>query len=413
MRESQRLELRQTELRAAIADFPADGDENDLQKLTAEYRSNDIRLGAAIISEQTDDAAQAAAGELDPKSPEQRDFDKMVDAANVTDYVAETVFGRTLAGASAELRKEVFGDDETEFQMPLDVLASPQMRADAASGPYTAIQDNQMPIAARVFGRTAADWLGVGTSTVPVGSTSYVHISGVTTADVRSDGVGLDAAALTLVTKEINPVRMTAAYLFNIEDSARIRGLEDSMQRDLRAVIADKRDTVILQGQAAVAGVSPAVDGIISTLTDPTNPSAVADYADYLAIFDDVDEYSEDGSNIRLLVNADTFKQARGLTVGANANGGLLRDRAEMGPMRFRHSVNLPATASDIATAISYKSGHRGFVSPVWRGVNLIRDIYGSNASEGRIRLTLQMLVGFAQVEHGANVYRRHEFKVA
>ena len=75
---------------------------------------------------------------------------------------------------------------------------------------------------------------------------------------------------------------------------------------DLQSTLQDKRDKLALNGQAAVASTSPAVVGIIGSLTDPGDPSAESDYTDYLAglRFSMVDgQYAVSVEEVRLLVN--------------------------------------------------------------------------------------------------------------
>ena len=77
-------------------------------------------------------------------------------------------------------------------------------------------------------------------------------------------------------------------------------------------------------------------------MTDPTNPNAISDWEDFLDAYDDaVDgKYAMDDAAVRLLVNADTWKFARGLQIATS--GDLLRDRLPAG--RFRVSANMPPT---------------------------------------------------------------------
>ena len=164
-----------------------------------------------------------------------------------------------------------------------------------------------------------------------------------------------------------------------------------------------------LAGQVAVANVSPEVEGLVSQLTAPDDPDAVATASDYLTTYAGrVDgRFSGDGSNVRLLVSPDTFRHAYGLQVATS--GDLLSEKLPAG--RFRASANMAAAASDIATAISYAAGaRRGFVQPVWRAATVIRDPY-SGAASGQVALTVVMLAGAAMVD--AAPYQLHKFKVA
>ena len=250
--------------------------------------------------------------------------------------------------------------------------------------------------------------MGVQRPSVPVGETHYYTLTGGASADVRSDGVAKDAEAASFTDKSVAPVRATAKYLFGVETTARIRGFEEALRADIRAVLGDKLDSLALNGQAAVNNVSPAIEGIISQLADPTNPSDEAEWDDYYGLYAArVDgKTSMDGSNVRLLVNPATYKHAVALQV--KTSGELLRRVLPDG--RFRASANMPDAASGIATVLSYTASARtGFVQPVWRGISLIRDVY-SNAAEGQVALTAIMLTGAAMVD--SSRYGRHELKI-
>ena len=177
--------------------------------------------------------------------------------------------------------------------------------------------------------------------------------------------------------------------------------------------MADKLDALVLNGQAAVANTSPASKGIIG-LTNPTDPTAVAGWKDYLEAFDNsVDgKYAISDSEVKLLVNVATWKHAQNLEVGTSGNSGILRDRLDMA--RFRASANMPASASNIATAIAYASGAsnlaRGYLAPVWNGLSLIAD-FTREPNEDPTNLTAIQLVGFSMVDSSA--HRRLEFKLA
>ena len=111
----------------------------------------------------------------------------------------------------------------------------------------------------------------------------------------------------------------------------------------------------MLNGQAAV-------EGIISSLSNPTNPTAVADWKAYLQAFDNsVDgKYAISDTEIRLLANVATWKHAQNLEAGTQGKSDILRDRLPMD--RFRASAN-------VATAIAYapraSNLAKGYIAPV------------------------------------------------
>ena len=411
MTNAQKIQLRQSEVRTAIA-AELDKEEKDgeaLERLTKEAQSLEVELRAALVIEEQ----SLPADRID--TPEGRELRELRNRSSVFDYVSEVMDGRPLDGASLEYRQALMGDHPGH--LPLEMLLDDEeleTRADAVSNISTAIQDNQMPIAQRVFARSASAYLGVMMPSVSVGDVSYPRLTAGTSADVRSDGVELDGTAAALTTETISPVRLTASYTFGVESTARVRGWEEALRRDIRQTMSDKLDSLVLNGQAASGSNSPKVDGIINSLTDPTDPTAVAKWTDYLKAYDDaVDgKYAVTDSEVRLLVNTATWKHAQNLEVGTNGRSGILRDRLPMD--RFRASANMPASASNIATAIAYASGAsnlaRGYIAPVWNGLQLISDMY-TGAKKGERILTAIQLVGFGMVDSSA--HRRIEFKLA
>ena len=405
----QRLELRASEIRQRLNEL------SGMAELTDETRSEMDTLSIEYADVERQKRAAILAGDAPPETPEPsgdaetREIDGLIQRAEIRNYLVSAAQGSQVDGAERELRAAILGDGAPETDMPIDILMPLETRADASTDVASAIQHNQQNIVGRIFAETAGAYMGVQRPSVPVGETHYYALTGGVTADVRSDGVAKDAEAATFTSKSVAPVRATARYLFGVETTARIRGFEEALRADIRAVLGDKLDALALNGQAAVTDTSPAVEGIISTLTDPTDPTDVAAWDDYYGLYASrVDGMrSMDGSNVRLLVNADTFKHAVGLQV--TTSGELLRRELPAG--RFRASANMPATASTIATLLSYTASARvGFVQPVWRGISLIRDVY-SKASEGQVALTAIMLTGAAMVDAGQ--YGRHEVKIA
>ena len=391
---SQRVALEMSEVRQSLNELPDDATDETRDGLTTRYRTLESQYRASLITEDTQEIAS------DGATTEGRSLGRLQERASIMDYVAEVVDGTTLDGASREFREAVLGENVLGY-MPIDFLAGrSEERADAVTNIATAIQDNQMPIYQRVFNRSSVNYLGIATPSVPVGSVSYPRLSAGTSADVRSDGVEVDGTAATITTEKIDPIRLTASYTFGMESLSRIEGFEEALRRDIQAVLEDKRDALAINGQAAVANTSPAVDGMLRSLTDPSDPTEIADWQAYLSAFDDsVDgKYAVDAQEVRLLVNAIVYRHALGLPAGTQGRGGLLRDRLPMA--RFRVSANLPDGAAAKRTGIAFAMGAmaRGFIMPQWRGLQLLLDPY-SKAKAGQRVLTATMVTGFDAVD--------------
>ncbi len=407
MLKSQSALVEMSQIREELNGLPDDADAETLNGLTARYQRIEAAYRAALIAE-----GQAAA--LDPPEDGQpAEIRGLIRRASLATFLIGAAEESDSKGPENELRAAV-GLADFPNHFPVDMLLPEERtedRADVASVQATALQENQAGIIARVFAATAAAYVGAAMPTVGVGQSNYPILSAGTTGDVRSPGVAIDAGAATLTVKSVNPVRATARYLWNVENAALVRGYEEALAADIRAVMGDKLDALVISGQAAVNDVSPAFEGILSALTDPMPAATLAEWDDYLGAYTaQVDgKYSQDGSNVRLLVNPEVFKHAWDLPAGTEGRAGLLRSLLPAG--RFRASANMPAGASNVNAAIAFAMGNgMGYVNPVWRGIQAIRDPY-TGASEGQIALTLQMLTGGLMIRD--DMYAQLSFKTA
>ena len=405
----QKVQMRQSELKQKLNDMldteiekRSETYTDDMAKITNELRAVETELQAAIFADDSTTETRDDDGEG-------RELREILALSSVGEYLDGIANDRPVEGAGRELRQAL---EMTDNQFPVDLLLDGDMeqRADANTSVTAAAApaESQSSIAGRVFAASSGAYMGVNRPTVPVGTAAYVSLSTGTSAELRSDGVVIDSTAATFAVKEVNPVRVTSRYTYGVESTARLSGLEEALRSDLRADLGDKLDNLALNGKAAVSNTSPAVEGLISTLADPTNPSSESTWKDYYTLFASrVDgKYSADGSNVRVLVNPETYRHAAGLQIATS--GDLLIDRLPAG--RFRASANMPDTASTISTGLTYAaSSRRGYVQPVWRVVTAIRDQY-TGAATGTIALTIIMLSGFAMIDSGA--YSRVEFKV-
>lgn len=395
----QRIQLRQSEVRSAIA-VELEKDEKDeqaLESLTAEAKSLEVEYRAATMIEEATLPADVE------ETPEGKEYREMFTRARMSDYFAEQS-NVTVDGASRELREHALGSNMQGFA-PIDLLLDAETaletRADAVSNIATAIQDNQQSIAGRVFQRTDAMYLGAMMPTVEVGTVSYPRLNSGTSAYAPKVGVGRDAGAATLATKSINPQRLTASYVFNVETMAKIRGWESALRMDLRETMSDKLDELILVGQAAETDNDGTDNekfaGLINSLTAGSDVgSGAADWKRFFSLYDDLVDgllaYSDE--DVRLLVGVDTWKAFQALEAGTNGNSGLLRDRIDSN--RWRVSKRIAAKASkkqQTIAALSVPDRVRGLFVPTWAGMEIITDPY-SRAAQGERKLTAIMVVG-------------------
>ena len=391
----QRLELRASELRQKLNDLSAlaelnDEQRGDIDKLANEYSDVERQKRAAILAGDTPEITEPQDGD-----GETREITSLLERAEIRSFLTSAASGNPVTGAERELRQAILGDDVDESYMPIDILTPLETRADAVTNVADSIQHNQQNIIGRLFRNTAGAYMGVQRPSVPVGETHYYTLTGGATADFRSDGVAKDAEAATFATKSVEPIRLTARYLFGIETTARIRGFEEALRADIRAVLGDKLDLVASRGQAAVTDVSPVIEGLVTSYAQ-SGSDETSTWLDYLNMYPAHvgGKVSDDGSNVRALVNVATFQKAYSIQIPTS--GEMLMDRLPAG--RFKASANMPLKNGELAYALTYAETSRTtYVQPVWRGIQLIRDVY-TEAAKGQVSLTAIMLTGAAMV---------------
>ncbi len=412
MTTGQRLQLRLSEIRQTLnelsgLDSPTDAQRATMAALATEYPTIETRWRAATIAE---------ADAPEPRADDGEDTERraLVERAELRSYLHEAATGRAVTGAEQELRAAVFGEHAREGLIPWEaLLPRHEERADTATTAPSNVGQSQASILGRIFANTASAYLGVSMPQVGIGEVNYPVLSAGVSPEMKSKGAVKDAEAATISTTVLEPRRLTARYLFGVEDTARLRGMEEALRRDLSGALGEKIDDQVLNGN----GTAPNVSGFLSALATPTAPTATATFSDFVgAASRAVDgRYARNLTGVKMLVGAATYGLAGTLlnTSGDVAVSDYLIARSG----GFVSSALIPAppasgTGQDIQAAIVYRAarGAGSAVAPVWQGLELIRDPY-THAAKGQIAITAVALWAFSIIRTDA--YVRAAFKVA
>ena len=415
MTNSQKIQLRQSEVRERLNELSGlEGEaftaehRAEVDTLSAEFKDLEARFRAAIVAE------TEAVPPVDREGSEGKEIRELVGKASLSAYLSEAVNQSPLAGSSAEaeLRKTLLGEDAQPGSLPWAVLAPEalekrQTDTETTIGSSVALPNRQNQILGRVFSQSALNFIRVQTTSVPTGTAAWPILSTGTTALQRSGAQRIDATAATFAATAIEPVRLSARYLFRIEDLSKLNGMEDALRADLRGAIADAMDAQVIAGN----GTAPNVSGLVNALTAPADPSDVFTWTDAVrAVASQVDgKFAATPSQVRTLVDPKLYPELA-VSLHATASVSAAARYIESISGGIRVSANLPAPASDIATALISKTAATGSVAPVWEGLSLIRDPY-TEAATGRVTLTAVALWNFQVVRSAA--YSLVKFKIA
>lgn len=408
MRRIAEIQLRQSEIRQAV---------NGGEELPEE-RAEELRTEAGALEEEYRALLREQETEREARESDVL-FRQLQDRIECRNYLSAAVNDRAVDGAEAELNKELELDDR--HVMPWAALVDRneprEERADvAAAVPDAAVGTLQRPVIPRVFRRTDAAWLGVEMPSVSAGTVRYPVLTAGAAGSAKETDAAQDAQAISMTGSDVEPTRLTARYLFRVEDRARLAGFEDLLRRDLREVMGKLTDDQVVSGDGTGANIKGFLHGDFVDSTGVTNPTNVAKATAFDAAFaDEIDGlYAYDSTGVKLLIGTDTVKflnKTRTDSAAAADAGGITLYQQVMGNPNggMRATSRVAAPASNIQKGYAFRPMELRAIAPVWEGIQTVRDPYGSAAS-GQIALTMFALIGYTQPRGKAQEVR---FKLA
>ena len=256
MTNTQKLDLRRSEVRARlneIAGLEGDAFTDEIRTeagtLQAEYSDLEIRHRAAIVAEPPETVTET--GGEDAEAVELR---SIRDRVKFTEYVGAAMEMRGIDGAEAEFNQAL---KIPGGSFPLRLLA-PEVRQTTGAD-ATATQGTWLD---RLFAVSAAARVGITMRSVAPGVASFPVTTAGATGEQQAKSEVTTAATWTVGVTEMRPKRGSVRAIFSIEDQARLPGLEDALQRDLRAALADSIDAAIFKGDSGPSGTASDIVGL-------------------------------------------------------------------------------------------------------------------------------------------------------
>ena len=399
MNRLQKLQLRQSEVRVDLGkllDTPeaerTDTYADDLGKLTKEVRSLETDVGAAIAA--GDDKVNEVATKDTPEGKEYRELRSSVDFGR---YVSAAMAGHGVTnGPELELNQHL---KIADGYFPMELLSGkPETRA-AIDGDAMASQGTWLD---RVFHGTAAESIGISFRPVAPGVATFP----VTTAGGEPQQRGRTQAATertyTVNVVEIKPARRAVHGLYSIEDDARLPGLSEAIERDMRAAMVESVDRAVFNGDgganeniADVVGLQTA--GITeATLTQANSKKADEVLKFFLAYVDG--QYAASLGDVRVVTSVGANVLWHGSIHNSAADNQTIAQFLMASGLTWmaRGGIDINTANGDFGAYIGLARGVEGAgIVAVWEQGQLVRDIY-SGAKTGEVQLTLNYLFQLA-----------------
>ena len=429
MLESQTLQIELSKARETRDDLTAkvnkavsSGEEARSEDLTALDTANDqikgleIRYRSAVTKESEEDRAAKDKG----GDTEQRERIELRSKASLGKFLFAALSGKQVDGPEAELRSAAGLSDG----VPLELWDTPTEQRDAASEAPGTVGVNFRPALPSIFARALLPRIGVAMPMVESGSAAWAVLSTDLSASAEDKGDAAESTAAAFTTATRTPKRISARLSIQAEDLAAVGlpGFEAQLRQNLSLALSDQLDKQALTGD----GTAPNLQGIVSGLTDDSDPNAVADYKAFVdAVASGIDggPWAESLSDVILVTNADVMRFSESVFQVTGAGGfttaisaaAYLRTNAR----GFMASSRMPATASDIAQCLRVRLGTQGLDGvdapmvaslPVWSMLS-IDDVFSDSAKATR-HFTIHVLVGDPVVLY-SNAFAKVAVKLA
>ena len=394
MTKSQKLALELSKNRQRLAallakDELSDDERSELDSLTTRQQQAEIEYRAAIVAEDDIETREVPA-----EDAETREFMDLERRSTVAEFVCAAIEGREVRGASLEFSQAV----NAGGRLPLRLLAPELETRETTDTESTVSQQTWLD---RLFFDTAAARVGVSMRSVGAGVASYPVTTAGASAAQRGRSEAAADAAWTVGTTEIKPSRNAVRAVFNIEDAARLPGLEDALKRDLSAALKEGIDRAVFisdgganENAADITGLQTAsIDEV--TITQANKVKADKTLEAFAGMIDGKHAASLGDLGVVASIPANTLW----LTTIANAaaeNQTLAQFlRASGLDWSARGALSDGTSNGKFGAYVGRRRGIDGAgVAAVWEAADLIRDPY-SGASKGEVALTLSYLWGF------------------
>ena len=395
---------------ARILDKPDEGTAAELKEVSDRIEALPQLIAAARqLEEQT--AGETAAG--NPLDSEGAELQALYQRPIVGEIFSAVARGQQPEGAAREAQQAA-GARDTDIPWPALLPDNYRAADSAAVAPTTGLPVTQHPIIGRLFNRTAAAYLGVVFPSVPVGQTSYVVLDTGATAAPQAIGDAVNAEVVTWGVKTLSPKRLTARYLFRLEDAMTVQGLEQAYRADLAGTLGEQLDKQVLAGDGVAPNISGFFDADAGELTVPANVTDEATVKNYIdaitGVVDGKNAVSE--SEVRLLIGSPTLTHAGGKFITNTSDTALEKVRNLAGGVRVSGHVPAMDASSKNQLALTAAAGMAGYaVAPMWAaGPSVIRDEI-SGAAKGEVALTILSFFNFAIARKDG--FTLHKFKIA
>jgi HK97 family phage major capsid protein len=387
MLDSVKIARRQSEIRQALAELvgkptPTEDETRQMETLDGEYRTNETRYRAALVSE--DQERREAGADLETRSD--REWQDLMGRFELRQVALSLDEGKALSGATAEIVAELRNAGGYQgIPVPLAALETRAGETIAADVPNPKVI---RPVIDRLFPGSVAERLGIQRINITSGELAFPVATAGAVFGWQTTELGNVGAASEYRTTErsLNPDHTGGAQMILSRKALKQAGdgLEAAIRRDLNAAIGAELDRVAVMGTGTAGQPLGMIPGAAEYGIAITEVGAAASWAAFRA-------------QIVAFMQANAITSASQVNLGfdpaiwAELDEALITGTAVSEWDRLTKHVGTPAISNVIPAETAIMTATVQGVAPgylgIYGGVDLIRDPY-TKAQSGQLVLT-------------------------
>ncbi|PTV95859.1 HK97 family phage major capsid protein [Rhodobacter aestuarii] len=396
MLESVKIQRRQSEIRQALAGLvgkatPTEDETRSMESLDAEYRTNETRLRASLIAEDTE--RREAGADLETRAG--REWSDLIAGFQMRQVIGALNEGRALEGKTAEVVAELRNAGGYRG-IPVPLLAL-EARAGETVSTGTPDPMQTRPIIDRLFPASVAARMGAQMIAIGSGAVEWpVSTSAVTAGWANGETGNIpDPTAYGTIDKALAP-NQTMGVQMRVTRKALLQSgeaLEAAIRRDMNGAMGAELDRAIFLGTGADGQPLGVITGAATYGITSTAVDAAASWATYRSavVRFMARNAASTPADVRALIRPEVWDFMEDqLTATSAPKFEFDRMAEKMGGIAMS-STALAAPTGDPLACTSLLTTSAGGVAPVfvgmWGAVDLIRDPF-SDAASGGLRLT-------------------------
>jgi HK97 family phage major capsid protein len=396
MLDSVKIARRQSEIRQSLAglagkESPTEDETRSMEKLDAEYRTNETRYRAALIGEDTE--RRDAKGELETRAGSE--WADLVAGFELRQVALAIDEGRALDGRTLEVVQELRSKGGYRgFPVPWAALEQ-RTGETVASGTMNPVATR--PIIDRLFPNSVASRMGAQMISIDVGAVEWP----VTTSSVAAgwaDGEAANVAgptAYATTDRALTPDHNLGVQMKITRKTLKQSGaaLEQAIRRDMAGAMGAAMDQAVFLGTGASGQPLGVITGAATYGITATAVDALASWAAFRSAVSRFMAANAAGSpkDVLAMIRPELWDYLDGLMIGT---GGFRFEFDRLteslgGVAMTSNALAAPAGTPLVTTALLTTAA--GGVAPIfvgaWGAVDLIRDPF-SDAQSGGLRIT-------------------------